>query len=207
MVNPLIDPPILYVDPPLDELEELLLDDPEPDELPDELDELLLEEDEDETPDEDDEETPELDDELVEPPDEEELEPLLEELSLLDADEEDPADGDAFCTELTLPQAEIAIANAAARQYRRVSRTSRPHYENFFINLLRCAKRMRNNRVSRLGYFDFRRRTNPLLYRDKVKSHWAMMDPGASLLFAAKLIPNPNGKILDPSESASYSSL
>ena len=85
MVNPLIDPPIRYVDPRLDE-----------------LDELLLEEDEDEAPDEDDEETPELDDELVEPPDEEELEPLP---------------SDAFCTELSLPQAEIAIVNAAARQY------------------------------------------------------------------------------------------
>lgn len=129
MVNPLIDPPIRYVDPPLDE-----------------LDELLLEEDEDEAPDEDDEETPELDDELVEPPDEEEPEPMP---------------GDAFCTELSLPQAEIASANAAARQYRRVSRTSRPHYENLFINLLRCPKRMRNNRVSRLGYVHLRRHTNP----------------------------------------------
>jgi len=113
---------MLYVDPPPDELEELLLDDPEPDELPDELDALL--------PDElllppdaleelllDDPEPDELPDELlVEDPELDE--PALEELEI----EALLLDVESVLSPPASPQAEIVVARAAARQNRTAAR-------------------------------------------------------------------------------------
>lgn len=127
---------------PLDEVElpELLPDDVDPLEPP-----LLVLEPDDEV--EDDEE----------PPDELELdEPLLDEL---DPDElllaglaealvaSEPASPPP-------PQAEIATANAAARQYRSVRRMSRLHYVSLLI-FFECPRSIRTSRTFRLNLRPF----------------------------------------------------